>query len=384
MTIAPDISRHRQRPLAITHVITGLTVGGAERALHSLLTGGLEGQTVNRVISLMDMGHYGLRLREAGIEVIGLDMKLGFPTPAVIVRLRRALRAAPPDIIQGWMYHGNLAASLGARLVPGPPALAWNIRTSMDDPTMIRRSTRGIVSLSARLSSKVKSIVYNSARSQGQHRALGFAGSRDVVIPNGFDMNLWQHGAAARAAGRAELGIDELTVVIGYVGRGALVKDVPTLFRAFAAVRTDHPEAVLVCIGRDIEAQLPADVPAEGIHFLGQRSDVAQLIPAFDLLCLSSRVEGFPNVLGEAMACAVPCVTTNVGDAENIVGDTGWVVPPADHRSYAKALKAALSEGSAARARRGQAARHRIEASYALPTIVARYAEMYRQLGELN
>lgn len=382
MTGAGLSSLNRTRkPLSVTHVITGLKVGGAERALHSLLTGGLEGPLANRVISLMDEGHYGPLLREAGIDVTCLEMKRGLPSPVVFARLHRAVRATASDIVQGWMYHGNLAALLSLRLMRGRPALAWNIRTSMDDPSLIGRGTRAIVKLSAHLSSRVDAIVYNSVRSRSQHHDLGYSETRDLVIPNGFDLTHWRNDAAARAAARAALELDEHTVAVGFVGRGAPVKDVPTLLRAFARVRASHGRAVLICIGRDIEAQRPAEVPIDGIRFLGQRCDVAHLMPGFDLFCLSSRVEGFPNVVGEAMACAVPCLTTDVGDAADLVGNTGWVVPPGDSRSYAEALEAALLAGREERESRGLAARARIERNYTLPVVVARYIDMYERIG---
>ena len=364
----------------VTHVITGLNVGGAERALSALLTGGLQGRVSNRVISLMDEGHYGPVLREAGIDVSCLGMKRGLPTPAVFGRLRRALRAAPQDIIQGWMYHGNLAASVGARLSSGRPAVSWNVRTSMDDPSLLGRSTRLIVGLGGRMSGGVDAIVYNSARSRRQHYDLGYSATRDLVIPNGFDLDLWCHGASARARARTELGLSENAIVAGFVGRGAPVKDVPTLLRAFAQVRASLPIVTLVCVGRDVEGQRPADVPTDGVLFLGQRADVAQLMPAFDVLCLSSRVESFPNVVGEAMACGIPCVTTDVGDAADIVGDTGWIVPPGAPSDFARSLEAALREPAEMRIKRGQAARDRIQAHYSLPAIVERYAELYQKI----
>ena len=380
MTSGPIHGDTASKPPSVTHVITGLNVGGAERALSALLTGGLQDRVSNRVISLMDEGHYGPLLREADIDVRCLGMKRGFPTPPVFGRLRQALRAAPQDILQGWMYHGNLAASVGARLASGQPAVAWNVRTSMDDPSLFGRSTRAIVGLGARMSGGVDAIVYNSARSRRQHHDLGYNATRDLVIPNGFDLDLWRHGPEARAQARAELGLPGDALVAGFVGRGAPVKDVPTLLRAFAQVRASLPDATLVCVGRDVDRQRPANVPADGVLFLGQRADVVQLLPALDVFCMSSRVEGFPNVVGEAMACGIPCVTTDVGDAGDIVGDTGWIVPPGTPSDFARALEAAIREPAEMRNKRGLAARDRIQTHYSLPAIVDRYAELYQKI----
>jgi hypothetical protein len=115
----------------ITHIIIGLNVGGAERALFNLLTNGLEGPFRNRVISLMGPGHYGPLLQDAGIPVTCLNMHPGRPTPAAVRRLLAACAAAPTDILQGWMIHGNLAATLAQRWGNRHAAYAWNVRISL-------------------------------------------------------------------------------------------------------------------------------------------------------------------------------------------------------------------------------------------------------------
>lgn len=367
-----------RRPL--THIITGLEVGGAERALHTLLTNGLEGPFRNRVISLMGAGHYGPLLEQAGIPVTCLNMPRGLPTPWALWRLRVALRHAHPALLQGWMYHGNLAASLGGRLAGRGVPVAWNVRASLHGLDTEKPITRAVIRLGARLSQGTKTIVYNSARSQAQHRGIGYADVADVVIPNGFDLDTWRGDAAARAQGRKRLGLGPNEVVIGYVGRGHPVKDIPTLARAFDQVRQSRPTARLICIGRDIDAQVPAGCSRDGIQFLGQRADVPVLLPGFDLLCLSSRSEGFPNVIGEAMACGVPCVTTDVGDAADVVGGTGWVVPPGDSSALARALGAALDTPADDLRKRGAAARARIERDFSIASIVARYVALYTGL----
>jgi glycosyltransferase involved in cell wall biosynthesis len=115
---------------------------------------------------------------------------------------------------------------------------------------------------------------------------------------------------------------------------------------------------------------------------LGYRSDIEYLLPVVDVLCLSSAFgEGFPNVLGEAMACGIPCVSTDVGDARSIVGDTGLIVPVRDPASLAHAIIDLIDRGPAARGHLGRAARERIEAEYSLPRIVEQYAALYSELN---
>jgi glycosyltransferase involved in cell wall biosynthesis len=109
---------------------------------------------------------------------------------------------------------------------------------------------------------------------------------------------------------------------------------------------------------------------------------VPRLTAALDVACSASAYgEGFPNVLGEAMACGVPCVTTDVGDAAAIVGETGWVVPPRDPRALAAMLGAALALSPAARGRRGAAARDRVARQFSQDAFIGRYAALYRALA---
>jgi glycosyltransferase involved in cell wall biosynthesis len=118
------------------------------------------------------------------------------------------------------------------------------------------------------------------------------------------------------------------------------------------------------------------------VRILGYRSDIECLLPGVDVLCLSSAFgEGFPNVLGEAMACGIPCVSTDVGDARRIIEDTGLIVPGRDPASLADAMIDLIDRGPAARAALGRAARERIEKTYSLPRIVERYIALYSDLA---
>jgi glycosyltransferase involved in cell wall biosynthesis len=133
---------------------------------------------------------------------------------------------------------------------------------------------------------------------------------------------------------------------------------------------------------QDLTGRIPGDVAAR-FHLLGERKDVPALMNAFDLLCSSSAWgEGFPNVLGEAMACGIPCVTTDVGDSREVVGDTGLVVQPADPTALASGLSASLSMPLNQRMALGRAARDRIREYFGLAHVVARYAALYSCLAD--
>ena len=105
------------------------------------------------------------------------------------------------------------------------------------------------------------------------------------------------------------------------------------------------------------------------------------ILPGLDVLCVSSRSEAFPNVVGEAMSCGVPCVTTDVGDAAQIVGETGHVVPVGDPARLAEALRAIVQMGAEARVRLGRVARQRIIEHYSLDSMIKQYQRIYEAPG---
>ena len=116
------------------------------------------------------------------------------------------------------------------------------------------------------------------------------------------------------------------------------------------------------------------------VRLLDQRPDILAVMDALDVHVLSSTTEGFPNVVAEAMACGTPCVTTDVGDAALIVGNTGWVVPPSNSEQLFEAITKALSEkqtNADAWSARQQAARQRIEDNFSIETMVGKYHQVW-------
>ena len=362
---------------AVTHIITGLERGGAERSLYNLLTNGLEGPIKNRVISLMSEGYYGPLLKKAGIPLTCLNMSRGKINPKALWKLRLALLKDKPDILQGWMYHGNLAATLGSILCSKPVKLGWNIRLSLEIFSDSGIKTKAAIKLGAWLSSWAQSIIYNSKRSLSQHRKIGFANRYDHFIPNGFITNQWAPNETIRKKVRDELSIPENNRVIGYIGRGDEQKDLPNLFKAFDKVSQKYPDTILIAIGLNLDKY---KFQSKSVKFLGQRSNIHELILSFDILCLSSRAEGFPNVIGEAMSSGLPCVTTDVGDASDIVGDTGWVAKPRDSNQLANCLDAALTCTPHELKNLGNQARKRIIDNFSMTLVKERYISLYQSL----
>ena len=210
-----------------------------------------------------------------------------------------------------------------------------------------------------------------------------------VVIPNGFDLAAFRPDPPARWSVRHELSIPAETPLIGLVGRFHPQKDHQTFVQAAAWLHTRLPETHFLLCGDGITWENPtlaAWIETAGLrpcfHLLGRRDDIPRLTAALDLASSSSAYgEGFSNVIGEAMACGVPCVVTDVGDAALLVGSTGRVVPPRTPQALAQEWYALLALEREGKEQLGRAARQRIEAHFSLPAIVARYEALYAALA---
>jgi glycosyltransferase involved in cell wall biosynthesis len=375
--------------IRVTHVITGLATGGAEMMLYKLVSALDRAVFASDVVSLLPAGPIGEKIAALGVPVRSLGMQSGMPDPLAVARLAGWLRRRRPNVVQTWMYHADLVGGLAARLAGGVP-VAWNIQQSNVDPRLVKRSTRATIAVCARLSRWLPTrIVCCAEVSRQVHVAQGYAADRMVLIPNACDLDRFRPDPAARAAVQEELGLSADAPLVGLVARFDPQKDHRTFVAAAARLRERLPAVqFLLCgdgIGWDnaaLAGWLRAVGIAEACHLLGPRDDVPRIMAALDVAVLSSAYgEGFPNVLGEAMGCAVPCVATDVGDSARIVAATGRVVPPRDSAALAGALHEVLALDPAARQALGQAARQRVVEHFALPACVAQYAALYAKLA---
>lgn len=372
----------------VLHVITGLSTGGAEMMLLKLLTALRDDSMESVVVSLTDEGTLGAKLMEIGVPVHHLGMSPARPTLSALLRLRKLIAEIEPDIIQGWMYHGNLAASLSALLLPAKIPVLWNIRQSIDDLATEKRSTRWVIHAGAYLSWLPRRIINNSRHSAAMHEAIGYSRTRGVVIPNGFDCQRFIPSAVRRVQIRAELGLSDEHCLIGMIARFHPMKDHANFLKAADLLSKQHDQVRFFCAGRGVDednaelVRLRADYGLQHKMFLlGERSDTAELNAALDIAVLSSSCrEGFPNVVGEAMACGVPCAVTDVGDAGWLVGDAGRVVPVRRPDRLAVALKELVELGARERHRIGALARDRIEREFSLPLVSQRYRDIYMSM----
>ena len=342
-----------------------------------------------RVISMTGDGPLAERIRELGIPVISLGMKRGLPSAGGALRLRRLLRRDPPDVLQTWMYHADLLGAIVARLSGGPP-LAWGIHNTALERRNTKAVTRWVVRINRALSHRAPDvIVCCSEEARRAHVRLGYDPDKMQVIPNGIDLSLFRPDAEARAAVRQELGLGRQAVLIGMAARYHPQKDHRNFIEAARRIGEQNPQARFLLCGNRVtpeNAELRRMIAAAGLgdrfHLLGIREDMPRIMASLDLAVLTSGyAEAFPLVIGEAMACEVPCVVTDVGDSAAIVGEVGLVVPPKDPGALADACLRLLEGGRARLSEMGKAARLRVERHYSLANAAAQYGALYRRLA---
>nr|WP_276661549.1 glycosyltransferase [Thauera aminoaromatica] len=368
-------------------IITGLSIGGAETMLLKLL------QTLDRdrfapeVISLTNLGEVGPRIEALGIPVHALGMDRGKLNLKGFWTLIGHLRRSRPDVVHTWMYHADLLGGLAARMA-GIRALAWGIHQSNLAPEFNKTSTLMVVKASALASRYLpRKIISCSDRAMRVHVTEGYCFSKMVLVPNGFDLTRFVPDSAARASVRSEMGLSSDAPLVGVVARDDPQKNHLGFVEAAAAVHRVIPWCHFILAGTGIDkdnASLNRAIEQVGLrdnmHLLGRRDDVPRLMASLDVLASPSHGEAFPSVLGEAMACAVPCVATDVGDSAAIVGHTGRVVPAGQMDELARQLVALLEMPEQYRQALGVKARERIQEHYELRSITQRYEEIYSQL----
>jgi len=337
--------------MKIMFLVRSMGVGGAQRQLcvmcRELLRRGHE------VSVLLYYGGEPLEgdLRDLGVRIIDLKKRSRWRNLDFLARLIRTARAEQPDVVYALLPLSNLLALL-LRHVGGGCAIACGVRASdVSHQPKLDWLMRLAAQLERQLVRHADVVIVNS-----QTGARYLCGDRQfpnvVVIDNGIETQTLSFDESGRRRMRVAWEAQHDTPVVGCVARLDPIKDHVTLLRAFALLRQSHPDARLICVGtvvephaselRSLARQLQIDA---AVRWIERESQLRDLYSGFDTLCLSSISEGFPNVLAEAMACGVPCVATDVGDARRILSSADFLVPAGDPNALAQALVQALAQG---------------------------------------
>jgi glycosyltransferase involved in cell wall biosynthesis len=368
----------------VMHVINRLEIGGAERVLCALI-GQMDPLTTRTsVATLLDGGSLKESVVAQGIEVHSLGMSRRAPNPYALVQLAKHLAHQRPTLVVTWLYHSNLIGGVAARMAGGIPVV-WNIRHSTLQSRIPNRMTRLVNWSAARVSHWVPSrTVFVAHAAQQSHALGGYDTQRSSVVVNGFDPSLFRLDPSARASVQHELGLPAGTPLVGLFGRFHVDKGHENFAKAAGLIHRYRPDVHFLLCGQDVtptNSQLTAWLEREQVashcHLLGQRSDLPRLTASLDVQVSSSLTEALSNVIGEAMACGVPCAVTNVGDSALLVGDTGRVVPPQDPIALGQACVALLNQPQAAREALGLRCRRQILENFSFDRMVARHFELW-------
>lgn len=360
---------------SIVFLTRSLGYGGAERQLVALACGLHQRGHRVFVLTYYAAGPLGAALAEAGVPILALGKRHRWDLVGPLARAVRTLRQMRPDVLHGYLVDANVLATL-----LGPLARArvvWGVRASALEFAGYPWLARVLFRLSRALAKRADLIIVNSQTGAADHIAAGYPRDRVQVVPNGIDTVRFRPDRDARERMRQVWGVDAGQRVIGLVGRLDPMKDHQTFLEAAQRLIPGHAEVRFVCIG-DGDPEFRAKLldtagrlgVTERVRWILPDLDVGAVYNAIDLLTSSSAFgEGFSNVVGEAMACGVTCVVTDVGDSAIVVGDTRLVVPPRDPVALAEAWEAALSRIAAG----GHSEpRQRIEREFNLDLLVTR------------
>ena len=367
--------------IPVLHVTTSLDLGGAEVLLADLVTRSDRAAFAHQVVSLLPQGAVRPRLEAAGIAVEDLGMQHARPSVGALLKLRRIVRDARPAIVHAWMYHACFAAALTR-----PRRMLWGLHAANLDLSRYPLSTTLATTACRMLSRLPQAIVVNSITTRDYHRDKGYRPKQWELIPNGIDSDAFRPDPERRRAIRWSLEIAEDTPLIGFIARRDPQKDHVTFLRAAARLAERMPQVQFLLAGLGTDDALMQDLvsryaPRAKVYRLGIRDDVAAVTAALDVATMCSFGESFSNAVAEAMACAVPCVVSDVPPLPEILGDTGAVVAPQDPDALAAAWAELLAEPAEQRRARGAAGRQRIAAAFSIRAMVNRFEALYRTVA---
>ncbi len=366
--------------MKVLHIISGLGQGGAESVLYHLLKN-IDDRKQHVVVSLSNPDFFFSKIKMLRVNLYQMDFRNKFLVEAV--RLSKIIRSEKPDVIHTWMYHANIIGGFLGR-IRGIKNIVWGIHHA--NPKSFKRltTTYAIVFLNKILSYWLpKKILYPGRTCATLHEDFGFDKSKSIIVHNGFDI-----GDYGQTSGGSSYHLSVNNIRIIYVGRWNPIKDHQTLLEAINIVIEKCPNVSVAMYGDQIDmangdlVKLLSAYPKLKSHVKlhGVTDDIIKAYQNSDLLVLSSLEESFSNVICEAMSNGVPCVSTDVGEARNIIRDSGWVVPVRDPVSLANAVIEFSYENELARGVRSARAKQIIVDHYSLSHMVSMYRSLWQKI----
>ena len=362
--------------MRLLFLVQSLGLGGAERQLVTLVKGlKRKGHRV-LVAVFYPGGELRHELELVNVPVVCLDKRNRWDVFPFTLRLIRLLRQHRPEILHSYLVVPNILSVFMRPLFPSI-RVVWGVRASEFNLSPYDWLWRWSEVLEYKLARFAHVIIANSHAGKACVAERGFPREKIRVIPNGIDTQKFCPHAESRARVRAEWGITDKDKLIGLVARLDPMKDHPTFLKAAAVLAKQREDTRFVCVGdgsphyRQQLHALGHDLGLDGrIIWAGTRTDMPAVYNALDIACSSSSTEGFPNAIGEAMACGTICVVTDVGDSAELVGTSDLVVNPQNSESLAAKLGAVLEQFVIPHIENSDALRRRVTEHFSVQRLI--------------
>lgn len=372
--------------LKIFLLIRSLNVGGAERQMTTLAAGLRERGYDVKVIVFVSGGALEAELRTKDIPIFDMSRKSYKDLPSIFLKLRKILNDERPDILYSFLPASNIWSGL-MKIFQPHLTVVWGIRASGD---MFKKGIWSWLNQRAEvwLSKKADWTIANSHAGRLYIEQRGYPKDRISVIPNGIDTVRFQPTPAKNL--RGIWGFSSSEILIGMVGRIDPIKNYAIFLEAIALTLTERNDLRFICIGGGEEsyvADLKLKAKTLGVDqvlvWAGEVKDMPAVYNSLDVLVLPSSSEGFPNVVAEAMACGVPCVVTDVGDAAFIVGDTGECFSTKDPIALKNGILSILQKISEDKSLQRRV-RQRIIESFSVDMLIEKTSNLLEDLKRRN
>lgn len=363
----------------IVHIIVDLDNGGAEMMLYKLLKYINKEKYECSVISMLDEGIMGERIKKLGVPVYSLNMKKGIPSIQAVIRTLKLCK--DKDIIQTWMYHADLLGFIVSKILG--KKIIWGIHHSNLEKDKNKKSTLMIVKINSWLSKWTDNIISCSIVAKETHIKYGYSKKKINIIPNGFELEKFKYVKNSKEILEKEFPILKDKLIFSLVARYEILKDHKNCLEAMKILKETYiKNFILLLCGTNINKNnlelmklIKENRMGDNVLLLDRRDDIPLIMSATDIYISSSSGEGFPNVIGEAMSCETPCVVTNVGDSAYIVGNTGKVVERSDPKKLVIGI-INMIKGKKYLLNRKRC-RERILENFEITKIVKKYEKLY-------
>ncbi len=362
----------------IVYISPDIDSGGAENILFNIAKS--KGIEEVILISLTDIGYYGSRLIKNGYKVYALNMKRNLLSVFKFIHLIILIKKFRPKYVHTWLYHGNLIGGLAAKIA-GIKQIYWSIHHDYEYSNFIMMLEMKILAILSYLIPK--KIIFCSQLAKNNHLKNGYKKLVSIKIENGIETSQFKPNKEFRKELRNKLNIENDCFLLGNISRYNPIKDHENLLKALSLLNHEKINFKCILVGgglintnKELLDKIKKFNLSDKVILYGKSYQIHKIMAGLDLYILSSKNEAFGMVLLEAMSTGIPCLSTNVGEAKSIIGNTGWIVNSSD--PYAMALKISkIAKQKINLIDYSSITRNRILQKYSLDKMIKRYSYIY-------